>query len=742
MRTNRALVASFVLLLLPAPAVLAQQPAKEAGPVRPRLGLVLSGGGARGAAHVGVLKVLEEIHVPVDLIAGASMGSIVGGLYATGMSPQEMEDALATMDWEGSFEDKVPRFDRPFRRKFDEASFLTKVTFGFEKGRVAFPTGLVQGQKLNFILRQLTLPSALVDDFDKLNIPYRAIATDVASGERIILKNGNIAEAMRASMAFPGLFAPVEMDGRLLVDGGVTENFPVETARKAGAEVLVAVNIGTPPATKAQLNSMLKILNQVTSAATSRNVEESKAAIGPQDVFIEPDLGDVTFISFTRVRDAVKYGEKAARLQIEQLKKFSVPEAEYRAWRERTRRKPAPAPQIAAIELVNPSPVPDARILAMVKSKPGPLDLKVLEGDLFQINSLGEFDVVDYRIVRKDSRDVLQIVIKDRAWGRTSVRFGINLQSDFQGNSGFELVADVTRTSVNKLGAEWRLIGGIGQAALLTGEFFQPVKAGSPFFVAPRVSWLTQSNQTPVVGMAGTGLATYREKQWLAALDAGVGDGKFVELRAGVKAGHLWADPTNTDTELLSSESVSRGAVSMRFTADSRDNVPFPRKGFIVFAIMDWQTPALGADVSSRRLSAQGLAAFSTGKYTLQVVMAGGSPVGTDLKYYDYFQLGGFRRLSGYGLNTLAGPYMGFGSLTLLREVGKLPSLIGGGVFLGASLEAGNTWNVGSDVSLSYLKTAGSLFLGGETPLGPVYVGYGLGERGHSALYFQLGVAF
>ncbi len=738
----REFLACAALLVLSSPVALAQPAPAATPPPRPRLGLVLSGGGARGAAHVGVLKVLEEIHVPVDLIAGTSMGSIVGGLYATGMSPQEMEDALATMDWDGSFEDKVPRFDRPFRRKFDEASFLTKLTFGIEKGHLAFPTGLVQGQKLNFILRQLTLPSALVDDFDKLSIPYRAIATDVANGGKVLLSRGNIAEAMRASMAFPGLFAPVEMDGRLLVDGGVVENFPVETARKAGAQVLVAVNIGTPPAKKEQLTSLVKIVNQVTNAATARNVAESKAAVGPQDVYIEPDLGDISFIAFTRVREAVAKGEKSARLQIEELKKFSVPEAEYRAWRERTRRKPSTPFQISAIELVNPSPVPDSRLLSMMETKPGPLDLKVLERDLYRINSIGEFDLVDYRIVRRDGKDILQIVIKDRAWGRTSARFGIDLASDFQGNNGFELIADITRTSANRLGGEWRLIAGIGQVAVVRFEWFQPLSATGPFFVAPRVAWLTQSRQTPVEGVEASGLASYREKHWEGALDAGVGDGKFVELRVGLKAGHLWADPTNLSTDLISSASVARGAVEMILEADSRDNVPFPRHGFAFLGFMDWQTPALGADVSSRRLGAAGLAAFSRGKYTLQVFAQGGSPVGTDLPYYDYFQLGGFRRLSGYGLNTLAGPYMAFGSLTLLREIGRLPSLIGGGVFLGASLESGNAWAQGSDVKTSNLLFAGSLFFGAETPLGPVYVGYGLGESGHTALLFQIGVPF
>ena len=294
---------------------------------------------------------------------------------------------------------------------------------------------------------------------------------------------------MRASMAFPGLFAPVELDGRLLVDGGVAENFPVKTARKAGAEVLVAVNIGTPPAGKEKLTSLMKIINQVTSAATARNVKESKEAIGPQDVFIEPDLGDISFIDFKRVRDAVAAGEKAARQQIEELKKFSVPEAEYRAWRERTRRKPYMPFEISSIELVNPSPVSNAIVLSHVKTKPGPLDMKLLEEDLASINSIGEFDLVDFRIVPRGGGNVLQIVIKDRAWGRTSARFGINLDSDFKGNNGFELIASVTRTSVNRLGAEWRVVAGVGEITTIAGEFFQPLKVASPFFVSGVASW-------------------------------------------------------------------------------------------------------------------------------------------------------------------------------------------------------------------------------------------------------------
>ena len=735
---SHALPIALLLALFAAPAPAQQEQGQKPASARPKLGLVLSGGGARGAAHVGVLKVLEELHVPVDLIAGASMGSIVGGLYATGMSPQEMEDALATMDWDGSFEDQVPRSQMPFRRKFDESSFLTKLVIGIQDGKAAFPTGLVEGQQLNFILRDLTLPAAIVDDFDKLSIPFRATATDVASGEGIVLSKGNVADAMRASMAFPGLFSPVELDGRLLVDGGVAENFPVMTARKNGAEVLVAVNIGTPPAGKEKLTSLLKIINQVTSAATARNVKESIAAIGAQDVFIEPDLGTISFIDFKRVRDAVVCGEKAAREHADELKRFSVPEAEYRAWRERTRRKPYKPFEISSIELLNPSPVSDEIIRSHVKSKPGPLDMAQLKADLASINSIGEFDLVDFRVVPRGAANVLQIVIKDRAWGRTSARFGLNMNANFEGDSGFELIGDVTRTYVNKAGAEWRLIGGVGERTSILGEFFQPVKASSPFFVAGVAGYGTQKPLVPIEGLGTVGVQV---KQYEWGADAGIGDGRYVEFRVGARLGHLWTDPTTN--EVYQPESVDRGSVQAKLLFDSRDNVPFPRSGAALRTTMEWQTPALGADQSTRRLTASGMAAFSAGKNTLQVYASGGSPVGTTLPYWDAFPLGGFRRLSGYQQNELMGPYMAYGSLTYLYETGRFASsIIGGGIYFGGSFEAGNVWTNGADVSVSDLRYAGAVFLGADSPLGPVYVGYGLAEAGRRSLTFQIGVSF
>ncbi len=718
----------------------AQSVAGETGPApehRPRIGLALSGGGARGAAHIGVLKVLEELRVPVDVIAGASMGSIVGGLYATGMSPREMEDVLAAMDWDGLFDDDVPRIDRPFRRKLDEAQYLSRLVIGIEKGKPALPSGLVQGQKLNFVLRKLTFPAATVADFGKLNIPYRATATDASRGTGVVLKSGSIADAIRASMAFPGLFAPVEIEGKLLVDGGVAENFPVQTARDAGADVLVAVNIGTPLASKEKLTSMLAIVNQVTNVATARNVEHSKSLIGPNDVFLEPNLEGISFIDFAKVREAVAAGEKAARLVAKQLEKLSVSVEEYEKWKEHQRRKPAPPLEISAIEIVNSSPLASGVLMEKVRSRPGPINLDVLEGDLERIHALGEFDLVDFQIEKREGTYVLKIIAKVRSWGLMSARFGLNLTTDFKGSSGFGLAVSVLQTSVNRLGAEWKIQAGVGELEAIVGEYFQPLVPGGVLFVAPVVAWRSERVQIPAPGV----LIDYSRQDLHGQLDAGITDGRLGELRLGVRRGYLWADPKTEGTNFPSARE-DRGAVAVSLTVDSRDNVPFPRHGLLLRGDMSWETPTLGSDKSYRNLQGIGIGAFSAGKNTFQLVAAGASPMGTDLPYHAYSTLGGFRRLSGYRRNELWGPYMAFASVNYLREVGRLPSVLGGGIYIGGSLETGNTWSKGSDAGLSSLRIASSLFLAGETPLGPAYLGLGYAERGKTSLYFVLGYPF
>lgn len=732
----RAAVPTALLLTVFALPSAAQDAPPPKAP-RPKLALVLSGGGARGAAHVGVLKVLEELRVPVDVIAGTSMGSIVGGLYAAGLSPQEMEDELASIDWDDAFNDDVPRAQRPYRRKQEESQYLSKLVLGIQNGKVAFPSGLVEGQKLNFILRKLTLHVATVDDFDRLPIPYRTVGTDISTGHKVVLSKGSLADSMRASMAFPGLFAPVEIDGKLLVDGGVSENFPVETAREAGAERLVAVNIGTPLKEKERLGSLVKIVSQVTNVATATNVERSKAAIRPDDVFLEPDLGDLSFMAFTRVRDAVAYGEKAARLKVDQLRPFSVSEEEWAAWLKKTRRPKGPPPTVVSVEMDNPSPLSSAALMAKVKTRPGPLDLETLQADLSRLHALGEFDLVDFRLVPSARGDVLRILIKDRAWGRTSARVGINLQTDFQGESSFELAAMVTRTSLNRLGGEWRVQGGLGWVETVQAELWQPVVEGGWLFVAPAAGW--RNERALLSAQGSTFRLDYGKEEVAGRVDVGLTDGTLGEVRLGVSRGYLWVLPRGND-DVFPEIRNDRGSVRAQATLDTRNNVPFPTSGYFFRGDMRWETPTLGADESFRRLFVAGQGSFSYKQNTIQLSALAGSAVGTTLDYYDQFFLGGFRRMSGYRPDSISGPYALFGSVAYLRRIGQLPSVIGGGFYAGGTLEAGNAWRESSDVSLGDLKLCGSVFLGGDTPLGPVYLGLGNGKGGDAILYFLVGL--
>jgi len=208
-------------------AVQAQSQIEE----RPKVGLVLSGGGARGFAHIGVLKVLEENHIPIDYIAGTSMGSIIGGLYASGMSAAEVEVVVDGIDWDRVFIDSLPRQDRSFRRKRDDDFALVKAKPGFGDGKIKLPQGLVQGESIALLLQRLALPVATVKDFDKLSIPFRAIASNIVTGEPVVLGSGNLAQALRASMSIPAAMAPVEIEGKLLVDGGISTNLPVTVVR-------------------------------------------------------------------------------------------------------------------------------------------------------------------------------------------------------------------------------------------------------------------------------------------------------------------------------------------------------------------------------------------------------------------------------------------------------------------------------------------------------------------------------
>ena len=703
---------------------------------KPRLALVLSGGGARGAAHVGILKVLEELHVPVDFIAGTSMGSVVGGLYASGMAPAEMETILTRTDWEDLFDDAVPREQLSFRRKRDQDGTLTRLEIGVEKGRPSLPTGLVGGQKLNFLLRKLTLPVATVTDFDRLPIPYRTVATDIATGRKVVFAGGMLPEAIRASMAFPGLFAPVDVDGRRLVDGGVAENFPVEEALAAGAERIIAIDVGTPLKKKEELETFLGILNQTTGLVTSRNVENSRARLRAGDLLIEPALGDVSFADFKRMGVAASIGEAAAREKAKELAAFAVSDAEWTAWLARLRRPKGPPPMIARVELVNTSPVANAILMEKIHTRPGPLDIEVLRLDLARLYATGEMEIVDWRLLPGEGGNVLQIVAKDKTWGQTTFRLGIDLVTNFQGESGFSFLLKLQRTAVNDLGGEWRLAFGAGEKTVFAGEWYQPLTARGTFFASP---WIGYAIEAIPIRLDQGIILDYKKRFGGAGLDLGVVPSRSWEVRAGLSRGRERGD---IPSQYFPSDSYDTGGATFRVSHDRMDNVVIPTSGTSATLTLTMSLPELGARYRYNKLDGEATAVGTIGRSTFVASVRGGTTLGSEVPLVDYYALGGLFQLSGWRPGELYGPYMAFGALGYRYRIGRLPSLLGGGLYGGVSLELGDVWQGSSDVDFTTMRPAGAVYLAADTLIGPVNFGIGVAEQGRYSFYLQIGRVF
>jgi len=487
-------LAATLLLLLPAATPAAAHAAEEAAGVpRPRIGLVLGGGGARGSAHIGVLKVLEELRIPVDYVAGTSMGSIVGGLYASGMNAGEIEREILAIDFDDMFQDYPSREERSFRRKRDDTLYAFKAKPGFKDSKIQLPLAYIRGQKFDLLLNRLSLPIFKAKDFDHLPIPYRAVATDVETGREVVLARGSLAQAIRASMAVPDAFDPVEIDGRLLIDGGLANNVPVSVAREMGADVFIVIDVGSGLYQRDQIRSVLDITGQLGNFLFTLNTEQQLKTLGPADVLIRPPLGDIGGGSFDRAAEAIPIGERAAREAMESLRRFSVTPQEYAQFLARRDRRQPEAPTIEFVRVDNRSDIGDAVIAERLSAKPGrPLDLPQLEKDIGRIYGLEIFESVRYDVVQESDQTGLLVTAREKYWGPGYIQFGVESSNDLDGDSTLSLGAVYTRTQINALNGEWRLGVQFGDEPLhdsacrimgssweLAGSSAPGVKAGS-----------------------------------------------------------------------------------------------------------------------------------------------------------------------------------------------------------------------------------------------------------------------
>jgi NTE family protein len=700
---------------------------------RPKIGIAFAGGGARGGAHIGVLKVLEELHIPVDYVAGTSIGSIVAALYATGMSPDEMEKVLSTTDWDEALQDDQPRRERPFRAKEDDPVYLVKAELGFKKRKLVLPGGLVKGQKLGYLLRRFTLPACDVTDFDRLPIPFRAVATDIVTGDKVVLGKGDVAMAVRASMAIPGFFSPIELDGKLLVDGGSADNLPIDVVKAMGADVVIAIDISTPLDPREKLNTFLSITSQTTGFLTRLNVLEQIKTLTPKDVLITPDLEGISTMAFSDFPKSVGRGETAGRKAAEALRQYAVSEAEYAEFR-RKQRVPRVPPTIDSVR-VEPVPGVDPRLMThRVESVPGPLHWKTVEHDLAKLYELDKFTTVDFRVVREDDKEVLVYQGTPKPPAPDRLRFGLKLDTDFAGDSSFGLRLGFYKTSLNALQAELRTKIEVGLKNSLLLEFYQPADFRGRFFVSPTVEI---GRETQDVFQGDNQVAKLLETSYGGGLDAGISLGSLGEIRVGG-----FRTQSHIETDIFSgnpreaTENVAGG--EFRVILDQLDSVSFPRDGWFARTDLLLAGTALGATWDYGKISGTGLFATSFRNTTIVPSVKFDARIGPDARpYFDLATEGGFLNLSGLHPGQLRGQYGGIARIVAYQRLARFNSIIGTGIYGGGSIETGNTWN--NSVTFSKLRFAGSVFLSADTVIGPLYLGYGLADGGHGTAYLSLG---
>jgi len=715
--------------------LLAASPAHAVDEPRPKVCLVLAGGGALGLAHVGVLRELEAMRVPIDCLAGTSMGAIVGGLYAAGYSPAELEELAVGLDWNGFLRDQPDRRELPFRRKVDDLTYLTRWEVGVGRDGLRLPSGLVGGHRLGARLRVLALRAAGIDDFDRLPVPFRAVAADAANGETVVLGDGDLASALRASMAVPALLAPVERDGRLLVDGGVVDNLPVDVALGMGAEVVIAVDLGEPLSARERPEALPSILGRTLDTLTRLRTDES---LKKADVVLRPDVAEWRLLDFSAAPEMVERGAAAAHRHADELRALSVDDAAWARWLEGQRRA---TPRIPLVRIdIEPGPgIPQEAVQRAVRTRPGrDLDPEVLAADLDRLWQRGEFETVDFTLKPSDDEGwALRIVGHRKPWGPNFLRVGLALATDLEGTSGFGLLGALTMTGLDRLGRELKVSAQAGEFPSLVVELHQPLHPSQVPFLGLALE-LDERKDRIVLDDARV---QYRFLTTTAGLDLGLELGKWGEARLGYRwlerHGHAFGEGHEGAPRLDRNDS----GLQAYLVLDQLDRVNFPRNGVLAAASWYEARRGLGADEDFRYLNVETVLAATHKRSTWIGLAHGRSALGGELPPEQWTGVGGLFNLSGLPPGDVVGSYGGSAALLYLYRLGRLPKF-GDGYYAGLSIEAGNAWRTQDDVDLGDLRHAWAFLLGADTVLGPVYLAHGHASGGSDSFYLYLGRTF
>ncbi|MBI4995537.1 MAG: patatin-like phospholipase family protein [Rhodocyclales bacterium] len=715
------LLLTSLLLLLSASAV-----------ARQTVGLVLGGGGARGAAHIGVLEVLEELRIPVDCVTGTSMGALVAGAYAGGLTPAAMREALAKADWSDMFIDNPDYSELSYRNKSVSKRFIPGSETGVGVNGVHYQGGMVAGQKIKLFFNQLVRSDLGERSIEGLPLPLSIIATDIGSGDRVVFRDGSLTRAMRASMSVPGLLAPVEYNGRKLVDGGLVDNLPIEEARqRCRPDVIIAINVGSPLLKPEEIGSMLSVSAQMVNILTEQNVTRSLAGLQPQDIYIRPDLEGITAGDFQRNAETADRGRKAAEELRERLRPLGVTEDEYRRWWRGIELARLVPPHIDEISVVGLKDVNPAALTRHLEQQAGEqIDTAKLNRNLLRAYGDGYYEGIDYELLSIRDRHVLRILPVEKPWGPDYVRVGVHLQSTLRRGSSYGLRAGYHRTWLNRLGGEFLVTGEIGTLDAINFDWYQPIEETQTFFVEPQFGYRGKEVD---IFESDEKIAQYRFVEGRLGLMGGANIGRLGQIRVGWEQQH-YHTRLEVGTPWLPEEDVRYGGWRVALDLDQKDRLHNATRGW---AIRGNYFDSAKADYS--KLEAEVQTSGSLGDF----VVTGrfrtiGSPRG-QLPYYDAGALGGFLNLSGFSQGQILGDEIRYGGLQAEKIIGRLPLGLRGDMRLGFALETGKASLCYTETSRAGWLNSGAIYIGGETPIGMLYLGFGRSNAGTSNLYLFVG---
>jgi NTE family protein len=708
---------------------------------RPRIGLALGGGAARGIAHIGLLRWFEENRIPVDYIAGTSMGGLIGGAYASGLSPDEIQALMKDADWELMFLADSPFRYKAFRRKEDARAFPGQIDFGL-KGGLKLPSGLNAGQQIELLLDRIALPYYEIKDFDALPTPFRCVATDIRKSEPLVMGSGSFARALRATMAIPAVFTPVALDERLLVDGGTLNNVPADVVKAMGADVAIAVNVGSSTDEPAAPTSLFSVLGQTIDSMMTTGTRQ---ALKSADVIVVPDLKGLSGGDWRRVDDLVAQGYKAAADLSATLLKYQVDEAAYAEWtRARQARRRSGSPSVGRVIVEGLDAAETRRITELLSGRHAgrPLDRERLEDSILRVAGSDRYEMIAYQLRAADGTPDLVVRITPKSYGPPFLLPAVDLQNIDSTAFSLSLRLRVAMYDTLLPNSEMRFDVGVGTDQTVGLELYK--RAGrSGFFVAPRAFFTRRS----LNGYQDDELvAEYRVKRTGAGLDVGYTTSMRSEVRLGYETADVRARLRIGDPSLPEA-SGSDSLATLGWVFDGQNSPIIPSRGVYLRSWFRYyfDTPDIvdpqGAVLERAQDVPQAEARVSWWKRAgtrQRMFLRGGfgSSLGHDPGFNQFF-LGGPLRLGSYNNGSLRGDNYVFGVGGLLREWFRLPDVLGGNTYYGAWLEQGSAFDHWNDAEYKGSISTGVI---AETLFGPLFIGYShsLTESG-GRFYLALG---